>query len=348
MTSPTAPGIDPDAVRRWLDRHGHEPDGPVRLRRVGLGQSNLTYRATDRSGRAWVVRRPPLGELLHSAHDVLREARILAALHPTPVPVPEVHGVAESGELGDAPAFVMSWVDGAVVDRMPLVEELSPQLRGEIARSLARTLAAVHRVDLRATGLDDLASRAPYGPRQLRRWSAQWERSRTVALPEVDALTRRLTDAVGSQGPDADSTTLVHGDFHLRNMITSPGSGEIVAVLDWELSTLGHPLADLGSLLAYWTQPGERGIDDYAPTTLPGFPTRAAMVAAYATASGRDTSAIGFWHALGLWKLAIIAQGVLRRAIDEPRNRATEGTPTTDSVARLVERAHAVADEAGI
>jgi aminoglycoside phosphotransferase (APT) family kinase protein len=131
-------------------------------------------------------------------------------------------------------------------------------------------------------------------------------------------------------------------------MITSPSSGEIVAVLDWELSTLGHPLADLGSLLAYWTQPGERGIDDYAPTTLPGFPTRAEMVAAYATASGRDTSAIGFWHALGLWKLAIIAQGVLRRAIDEPRNRASEGTPTTDSVARLIERAHAVADEAGI
>ncbi|QJY48062.1 phosphotransferase family protein [Pseudonocardia broussonetiae] len=340
------PGVDGAAVRRWLTRHGHAPAGGLSLRRVGLGQSNLTYRVADERGQVWVLRRPPLGRLLDSAHDVLREARILTALRDTDVPVPVVHGVVEPGEVGDddAPAFVMSWVDGAVVDRMPLAEELAPGYRRSVALSLARTLAAVHRVDLDAAGLAGLAGRTPYAARQLRRWSAQWERSRTADLPALDALTRRLTGAA----PEQHETTLVHGDFHLRNMIVAPGSGEVVAVLDWELSTLGHPLADLGSLLAYWVEPGEEGLDDFVPSTLPGFPSRTVLVEEYAGASGRDTSAIGYWHALGLWKLAVIAQGVLRRAQDDPRNRASEGTPTGAGIARLVDRAHAVADTAGL
>lgn len=337
------PGADAAAVRRALVGLGREPAGELTLHRVGLGQSNLTYRVTDERAGVWVLRRPPLGELLDSAHDVLREARILAALAGTGVPVPQVVGVLEPGALGhdSAPAFVMSWVDGTVVDRMSVAHGLTPASRRELALSLVRTLAEVHCVDLAATGLAGLATRRPYAPRQLRRWSAQWESSRTTALPEVDALTERLHAAL----PDEHETTLVHGDFHLRNVIAS--ADRVVAVLDWELSTLGHPLADLGSLLAYWAEPGEQGLDDFLPSTLEGFPSRAEMVAEYAAASGRDVSDIGFWHALGLWKLAIIAQGVLRRATDDPRNRAAEGTPTTEGIAAVVSRAKAVADELG-
>ncbi|GAA4707960.1 phosphotransferase family protein [Pseudonocardia yuanmonensis] len=336
------PGVDVAAVRRALAELGQEPAGELALRRVGLGQSNLTYRVTDERDGVWVLRRPPLGELLESAHDVLREARILTALTGTGVPVPKVYGVLEPGVVGvdAAPAVVMSWIDGTVVDRMPVAHGLAPGSRREIALSLVRTLAEVHRVDLVATGLDGLATHKPYAPRQLRRWSTQWERSRTAGLPEVDALTTRLRAAL----PDERETTLVHGDFHLRNMITS--AGRVVAVLDWELSTLGHPLADLGSLLAYWAEPGEQGLDGFLPSTLEGFPSRAELVAEYAAASGRDVTDIDFWHALGLWKLAIIAQGVLRRATDDPRNRAAEGTPTPEGIAAVVARAHAVADAA--
>jgi len=336
--------VDIESVRRALSTVGQTPTGELTLRRVGLGQSNLTYRLTDERDGVWVLRRPPVGELLESAHDVLREARILTALSGTGVPVPRVFGVLERGGVGDdgAPAFVMAWVDGTVVDRMPVARGLDLKSRRELAFSLVHTLAAVHRVDLAATGLDGLASHAPYAPRQLRRWSAQWERSRTCALPGIDDLTSRLRESL----PDERETTLVHGDFHLRNVITS--AGRVVAVLDWELSTLGHPLADLGSLLAYWAEPGEQGLDDFLPSTLDGFPSRAEMVAEYAAASGRDVSDIGFWHALGLWKLAIIAQGVLRRATDDSRNRAAEGTPSPEGIAAVVARAHAVADATGL
>jgi aminoglycoside phosphotransferase (APT) family kinase protein len=147
----------------------------------------------------------------------------------------------------------MSFVDGVVVDRMAVAETMPAQRRRAVAFSLARTLATVHAVDLDETGLTGLASHKPYAPRQLKRWSEQWRRSKTRELPALEALTQRLWDGV----PDQRETTLVHGDFHIRNVITSPDSGEVVAVLDWELSTLGDPLADLGTLLAYWPAAGE-------------------------------------------------------------------------------------------
>ncbi|WP_157978888.1 phosphotransferase family protein, partial [Nocardia aurea] len=196
--------------------HGIDPAGELSFERVGLGQSNLTYRLREGGGRSWVLRRPPLGELLESAHDVVREARILAALRETGVPVPEVHGVLPPGAVGDdAPAFLMSWVDGTVLDRMAVAEAIPPVLRRAVGLSLARTLAEVHAVDLDATGLSGLASHAPYAPRQLKRWSRQWEHSKTRELPALDALTRRLAGAAGPQR----ETTLVHGDPHPQNVI---------------------------------------------------------------------------------------------------------------------------------
>ncbi|MGO9511590.1 MAG: phosphotransferase family protein [Mycobacterium sp.] len=338
------PGVDSDAVSRWLATLGIEFAAPLRFQRVGLGQSNLTYRVTDAADRSWVLRRPPLGHLLASAHDVVREARIIAALEHTDVPAPRILGVTSDSAFSDAPMVLMEFVDGLVVDTMRVAEGLTPQGRREIAVSMPCTLAKIHAVDLTEVGLADLASHKPYAQRQLKRWTGQWELSKTRELPELDDLTRRLVAAV----PEQRETTLVHGDFHLRNLIVSRDTGEIVATLDWELSTLGDPLADMGSLLTYWTEPGEAAIGDFAPSTLDGCPDRAEMTRLYLEQTGRDPAALQYWHALGLWKLAIIAEGVMRRAMDEPQNKAAAGTPDTAWIDAVVRRARAVADAAGI
>lgn len=337
-------GIDPTAAGRWIESLGIQIAEPLRFERIGLGQSNLTYLITDGAQRKWVLRRPPLGELLASAHDVVREARVLSALAGTSVPVPQVFGVCRDVAVADAPVVLMEYVDGLVVDRFPVAEALSASMRRSIGLSLARTLGRVHDIDLAATGLVDLASHKPYAQRQLRRWSAQWERSKTRELPLLEGLTRRLADAI----PEQTDVTLVHGDFHLRNVIVSPDAGDVVAVLDWELCTLGDPLADLGSLLAYWREPGESTQGGLALSTVPGFPSRADLVRAYVETTGRDPSALGYWHALGLWKLAIIAEGVLRRALAEPQNKAASGTPVIEQIDAIIDDADEVAITAGI
>jgi aminoglycoside phosphotransferase (APT) family kinase protein len=320
---------------------GLDVTGSVSVGRVGLGQSNLTFRVVDEADVVRVLRRPPLGHLLESAHDVLREARIMAALGETAVPVPQVYGVLQPGVVGDdVPAFMMSWIDGTVVDTMQGATALSKPARAKASHSLVHAMAKVHAVDLDATGLRSLASNGPYAPRQLKRWSAQWERSRTRDLPELD----RLTDWLGRHLPTEKELSLVHGDLHVRNVIVDDDTYDVAAVLDWELSTLGHPLADLGTLLAYWPDPGEDGLDDFVPSHLDGFASQAELVDAYALASGRDVDDIAYWHVLGLWKLAIIAEGVLRRTIDEPLNKAADGTPSAERIDGLVDRAARIID----
>jgi len=338
-----ASGFDIDAAAfvDWISALGSVCTAPVRVERVGIGQSNLTFLITDAEGRRWVLRRPPLGHLLASAHDVAREARVLSALSPTDVPVPLVHDVRHEG---DTALVLMEFVDGLVIEGVATAERLTTELRHTAGLSLVRTLTRIHAVDLAATGLIDLASHKPYAQRQLKRWSAQWEKSKTRELPLVDSLTERLRNSV----PEQRELTLVHGDYNLRNVITAPGTGEIAAVLDWELCTLGDPLADVGSLLAYWPMPGEAAIPGTEMCTLPGFPSRAELVEEYLAITGRDRRALGFWHALGLWKLAIIAEGVLRRALDDPRNRATVGTPTMDLIDGLIDTADRIATTAGI
>ncbi|MBV9351508.1 MAG: phosphotransferase family protein [Mycobacterium sp.] len=353
-------GIDPAAIADWIERLGITFTGPLHFERIGLGQSNLTYLVRDAEGRKWVLRRPPLGTLLASAHDVAREARILSALENTAVPTPVVYGLTrdargdrQRGEAGrsgspqkpdDVPLLLMEFVDGLVVDRMSIAESLTPQRRRQIGLSLPKTLAKVHAVDLDEIGLDDLASHKPYAQRQLKRWAGQWELSKTRELPDLDDLTRRLVAAA----PQRQELALVHGDFHLRNVITSHTTGEVVAVLDWELSTLGDPLADMGSLLAYWPQPGEDTAGDFAAAALDGFPDRAEMARLYLMETGRDAETLKYWHALGLWKVAVIAEGVMRRALDEPQNKAAAGTPTVQRIDALVAKAREVADDAGI
>lgn len=342
--SSTIVGIDPDLVSRWIRGLGISASGRLTFERIGLGQSNLTYLVCDEAGHRWVLRRPPLGALLASAHDVQREARILDALTDTEVPTPRVLGVTDDPAIGESPLVLLEFVDGLVLDRTAVAESVAPERRRDIGLSMASTLATVHTVDLESVGLVDLASHKPYAGRQLKRWSGQWEKSKTRESPALDALTRRLVAAQ----PEQQELTLVHGDFHIRNVIAEPDSGAVAAVLDWELCTLGDPLADMGSLLAYWVEAGEDNLPGFGITALEGFPGRDELAEVYLTRSGRDPAALRYWHTLGLWKIAVIAEGVLRRALDEPQNKAASGTPSTEIIDTLVARAHGIADEAGI
>jgi aminoglycoside phosphotransferase (APT) family kinase protein len=341
--TPTLVGLDAAVVSAWLTEAAGLRE-PVRFARIGQGQSNLTYLATDAAGRRLVLRRPPLGELLASAHDVAREHRILRALQDTAVPTPAVVAFTDDPEITDVPLLAMAHVDGLVVDDLAIAEGLPEEVRRRLGLALPATLATIHAVDLDATGLTDLASHKPYAARQLKRWRRQWEESRTRELPLVDELADRLQAAMPSQR----ELTLVHGDFHLLNVIAAPDGGEIRAALDWELCTLGDPLADLGGLLAYWPQSSDALGGVFPAPRLPGFPTRRELTAAYADATGRNVAAVAFWQALGLWKIAIICEGVRRRARDDERNAASGGIPAQQVVDDLVAQACLVAFEAGM
>ncbi len=329
-------------VAGWLREIGQPVQEPLQANRIGGGQSNLTYLITDASGARWVLRRPPLGKLLQSAHDVAREARIMTALADTDVPVPQVYGL---WHLDEVPHLLMSYVDGLVIDNPKVGAAAADAVKAGIGPSIARTLGRIHAVDLDAVGLSDLASHAPYAQRQLGRWSKQLAASRRGETPDLDRLAEVLTANV----PEHTEISLVHGDLHLANAMCDPATGEVVAALDWELSTLGDPLADLGTLLGYWPEQGESMNGDlFGAAALPGFASRDDLVAAYVAQTGRDVSDLGFWHVLGLWKLLIIIEGIRRRVESDPNNAALSGTPGQDYTDHLIARTWALVDQYGL
>ncbi|WP_312802933.1 phosphotransferase family protein [Corynebacterium variabile] len=339
----TASPFDTAALTDWLTSL---PDsgitGPVELTRIGAGQSNLTYLATDDLGRSVVVRRPPLGHLTASAHDVLREGRIMAALADTDVPVPRIFGATTTAE--EAPVIAMSVVDGTSLNSPASAALLTPDARRAAAFGLVDAMTAVHRVDLDETGLTSLASHKPYAPRQLRRWAGQWDQTKTRETPALEALTGRLRAAV----PEQSETVLVHGDLHLGNIIVDESTGTVNAVVDWELTTLGDPMADIGSLLAYWPSADGPNLPGFDAALAEGFPTADELADRYLEKTGRSRDALNYWHVLGLWKVAIIIEGVLRRVRDTPENEATSGAPTAAVADDLIERATRIADATGL
>ncbi|WP_420098915.1 phosphotransferase family protein [Corynebacterium sp.] len=340
--SSTSP-FSEDALTDWLaDIAGTR--GPLTLTRIGAGQSNLTYLATDGDGTEVVVRRPPLGHLAASAHDVAREGRIMAGLADTAVPVPEIFGIADPGQVSDAPVVAMSVIPGTSLNSSDAAASISPEARSAAAQGLVEAMATIHEVDLAATGLDDLASHAPYAERQLRRWSGQWEKTKTRELPALDTLTDRLRAAV----PPQTETVLVHGDLHLGNIIVDRGSGHVNAVVDWELTTLGDPLADIGSLLAYWPTPDGPTLPGFDAALEPGFPDADTLARHYLSRTGRSREALDFWHVLGIWKVAVIVEGVVRRTRDVPANASSGATLPASLVESLVDQATAQADRVGI
>lgn len=340
----TAVGIDTDLVTEWIVGLDIGAVAPLSFSRIGNGQSNLTYRVGDAGGRHWVLRRPPLGALLASAHDVLREHRIMSALQDTPVPVPKMIATTSDPAVTDAPLVLMGYVDGVVVDDVAVASELSPERRRAIGLSLPRALGTVHSVDLAKVGLDDLASKKPFAARQLKRWSAQWEHSKTQDIAEIT----EVAQALAAQAPDQSEVTLVHGDYYMSNVITGADNGEVIGIVDWELCTLGEPLADLGNLLAFWPEAGDGVAGPFTAPTLPGFPGRAELIAGYAEATGRNVTDVGYWHTLALWRLTIIAEGVRRRLINDPRNASRDGGPTNKVIDDLVVRTVQVGRESGI
>lgn len=301
------PGLDLAAVTAWLRQRTDLVD-PVTATVVAGGRSNLTYVLEDGDGQRVVVRRPPLHGVLQSAHDVAREHRIITALADTEVPVPSCLGLEEDTAVTGAPFYAMRYVDGAVArDTATASTALSAAARAASGPAMVDALVRLHAVDIDQVGLGGLARRDGYLERQLRRWSTQLESGRTRDLPVLEEVHRRLAAEVPDQGP----ATIVHGDFRLDNVILDPDTGDVRAVLDWELTTLGDPLADLGLLLVYWAEPGEEEVAlPDPPTKTSGFCTRAELVARYAERSGRDVSDLGYYVAFGSWKLACILEGV--------------------------------------
>ncbi len=302
-------GIDPGPVTEWLLRHTPGAIAPLTFEPITGGLSNLTYRVRGADGTRWVLRRPPLGHVLATAHDVAREARILGALAPTAVPVPPVVGLCTDDAVTGAPFYVMDHVDGLVARDTADAEALTPEARAAAGDALVEVLATIHEVDVDAVGLGDLGRREAYVERQLSRWSRQWDATRDEPVAPVEELHARLAAAVPEQGP----ATIVHGDYRLDNCLLTD-DGSVAAVLDWELCTLGDPLADVGLMLVYWAEAGDRPMPGLPTATrLPGFPGRGALARTYAERTGRDLSQVGYYVGLGYWKLACILQGVLVR-----------------------------------
>ncbi|MGI5274037.1 phosphotransferase family protein [Nonomuraea sp. CA-218870] len=309
----TVPGIDRPRLFAWMGRHAPDAGEPLSVSLISGGRSNLTYLIETRERRV-VLRRPPLGHVLPTAHDMGREWRVISALTPTPVPVPGPVAFCADEEVIGAPFYLMDHVAGAAVRTREELGDLAPEPTRRLSRSLAEVLAAIHAVDYREAGLDGFGRPDGYLARQVERWCKQWERSKTADLPDFDRLADRLRERL----PARSAGTLVHGDYRLDNTLVRLGpEPEIRAVVDWEMSTLGDPLADLGLTLTYWQDAGDEeraGIPVSGDVTAaPGFLTAAEFAAHYAEVSGRDTAELGFYVALGNFKLAVIIEGIHAR-----------------------------------
>jgi aminoglycoside phosphotransferase (APT) family kinase protein len=337
----TVPGIDPDRVGRWLTEHVPGLEPPLTFTRIGEGQSNLTFRVDDAAGRPLVIRRAPLGEILASAHDVAREHRILTALHPTGFPVPRPFGLCEDTDVTGAPFYAMEHVDGLVLSRVETGETLAPSTRAELGTQIPATLAQLHRVDFEAAGLSDFRRPESLISRQLRRWRRQWEASKTRELEEIEDVAAWLE----ARMPEERQVVLLHGDYHLNNFVVG-ADGTVRAVLDWELCTVGDPLADVGQMVAYWNEMRDRdGFFAQPVAALEGFPDASTVGESYARASGRDVGGLDYWVVFAYWKIAIIIEGVYRRWLNDPQNGSDAGV-LAPAVVRLAALAHRAAGSA--
>ena len=384
MTVTSAPpGIpSPARLEKWLRQAiADEPAELTDIQLIAGGRSNLTYRLAVRmpaqapggalpahapggalpaqapggagpgGDRFLVLRRPPLGHVLPTAHDMSREYRVLSALAGTKVPVARPVAFCDDAEVVGAPFYLMEHVPGVVLRSRQDTAVLTESQAADLSARLADMLAAIHGVDVEATGLGGLGRGAGYLTRQLSRWQRQWELSKTREVPGYDALVSRLTATLPPEG----EATLVHGDFRLDNVLVALASQpRITAVVDWEMATLGDPLADLGLTLVYWTDPGEDGWLEPGQgpggpglrtdgTASPGFMTRAEFAAGYAQRTGRDVSRIGYYVAFGYFKLAVVLEGIHARYLQ--RQTVGEGFEQEGlAVPTLVTRAHQVLD----
>jgi aminoglycoside phosphotransferase (APT) family kinase protein len=329
----SADGLDTCAagrLRAWLLAHvdGLADDGELAVEVVSGGASNLTLGVTL-GDRRLVVRRPPIGHFLPTAHDMVREHRVYEALRDTPVPVPDARALCEDESVIGTPFYVMERLDGIVPHDPADLAVADPATNRATAAAYVRILCDIHAVDVDRVGLGGLAKRDGYLERQVARWTDQWARSKDVDSPEIDALAARLQRRM----PRQEATTLVHGDYRLGNlMLDADDTGRVVAVFDWEMATLGDPLSDLGYALLWWGS-SDRPVTHPSQTVadLPGFPTGRELVERYAIRTGRGCDDVAWYMALAAFKLAIIGEG--QRA----RRRRTGGDAEAPQAAQAAQ-----------
>lgn len=335
--------IDVAALERWMAARAPGFAGPIALTKFKGGQSNPTYRV-ETPERAYVLRRQPFGPLLPSAHAVDREYRLIAALHPTGFPVPApAFGLCDDPTVIGAKFYMMEMVEGRTLWDGGL-PGMTPPERTAIYEAIVDTLAALHAIDPDAVSLGDYGKPGNYFARQVDRWTKQYRMSQTEEVPEVERLIEWLPRTV----PQQTRTAIVHGDFRIDNMIFAPDRPKVLTVLDWELSTLGDPLADLSYFLMSWaTEPeGRSGVKGLTgPET--GIPTLEAMVARYCAATGRDgIPDLNWYFAYNLFRLTGIVQGIQKRMIDGNASSA-EAAATVARLPWLAQAAWGFAEQAG-
>ncbi|HZP29004.1 MAG TPA: phosphotransferase family protein [Acidimicrobiia bacterium] len=318
----------------WLAEHVPGAAAGVSVEQLAGGSSNLTFRVRD-GAHDWVLRRPPLRGGLATAHDMTREFRVQAALAGTGVPVaPMVVHCSDDTVIG-APFYVMEYLDGVVYDDADAVAGLSEEQSRAASFELVDVLARLHAVEPEAVGLGDFGRPAGYLARQVARWQTQWAASKTVDMPAVEEVARRLERSLPAEGRHG----IVHGDYSFNNTMFRADDGtRMQAVLDWEMSTLGDPLTDVGTLAVYWAEAGEIMWRDRTPQAHranPGFPDADTLLDRYATTSGTDLASIDFYRAFATWKLAVIAQGALLRLRDADPERVARTTETVATLAEL-------------
>jgi aminoglycoside phosphotransferase (APT) family kinase protein len=247
--------------------------------------------------------------VLATAHDMAREHRIISAVRPFGIPVAETLGLCTDDEVSGAPFYVMAFVEGVVLDSADKASQLDPEARMAAGRHLIDVLADLHSLDVDEVGLGDLAKREGYIERQLKRWSQQWDASKTRELPAIDEVEAALRSRV----PVQQGVSIVHGDYRFGNCMVDPRAARIAGVLDWELCTLGDPLADVGYLGVYWSDPGRPTGRANDPTSAGGFPAYSDLLDRYAERTGKDLSAIEYYRAFSSWRLAVISEGVYAR-----------------------------------
>ena len=320
----------------FLSEHDLEAPPDLNATPIGDGHSNVTFELST----GVVLRRPPRGPLPPSAHDVLREARLLRALEPTRVRAPGVLAVCDRPEVIGAPFYVMERIDGEVItDSVPAALD-SPQQRGRIADELVDALVELHDTDWSAAGLAGFGKPTGYLERQLRRFNGLWEHNRTRELSQIEEVGAWLSENI----PESPPATIVHGDYRLGNTMFAAGTpARLIAIFDWEMATIGDPLADVGYMLMQWTEPGDTlGKFNLNNVTLSsGFPTRAGLTTRYEERSGRSVHALDWYVTLALWKAVVFMEGNYKRALagstDDPYLR-TFG----DGVVEIADRALAV------
>jgi aminoglycoside phosphotransferase (APT) family kinase protein len=303
------PGVDLDALASWLDgTHPGLRAGPLAGEVIAGGKSNLTYRITDGT-TTWALRRPPLAHVLPTAHDMVREFRVISALADTAVAVAPAVALCQDEDVLGAPFYLMGFVEGVVLDRPALLRELPADAARRSCELLMDTLVDLHEVDPGAVGLADFGRPEGFLVRQVKRWHQQWQASETRPLGELAAVVERLTATL----PEQSAPAVVHGDYRLTNVMFAPAIDRIAAVVDWEMATLGDPLTDLGLLIVYQDL-AQQG-DTVMPQMLPerGFLTSEQMIARYAARSSRDLSHLNWYVGFGCFKLAVVAEGIHHR-----------------------------------